>query len=466
MSTALIWIFLPLFVSILMLAFRKHQRLIAILGSGLCLFLAILPLVVVVDTPIKIGSIQFTFYGDLPILGRVFTLSRTEMSQLTLIYGLAAYWFGSSLVNKTKPIYVPLGLALIAILVASMAVKPFIYSALFIEIAVFCCIPLMADVNNDLGKGAIRFLIFQTLGLPFILLAGWFLAGGEITPISGTQLIQSSLLLGLGFSFWLGIFPLYTWIPMVAKEANAQISGFIFSILPIPVLILIMDFLNSYAWLRDYPIIYPAFRWLGVLMVVTGGIWSLFQTSIKKLFGYVVLVSNGLALMALGARGSAGIQILAYSFVPRLLGVALISFALAVILKNIDNLGIQELNGVLWKAPVASLAFVIGIFTVSGMPLFAGFPFIEGLASEISIHSSIVLLIGLFAGIFLLFFTGLRIFALFAQKKELNLTVLETRLERVILSLLIALNLLIGLFPAPIFNVFANLVAKFSFLFQ
>ena len=192
----------------------------------------------------------------------------------------------------------------------------------------------------------------------------------------------------------------------------------------------------------------------------------MFQTSIKKLFGYVVLVSNGLALMALGARGSAGIQILAYSFVPRLLGVALISFALAVILKNIDNLGIQELNGVLWKAPVASLAFVIGIFTVSGIPLFAGFPFIEGLASEISIHSSIVLLIGLFAGIFLLFFTGLRIFALFAQKKELNLTVLETRLERVILSLLIALNLLIGLFPAPIFNVFANLVAKFSFLFQ
>ena len=92
-------------------------------------------------------------------------------------------------------------------------------------------IPLLVSANTKKKTGITRYLIFQTLSMPFVLLAGWFLAGGEVAPVNPEQLAQATLLLGLGFVFWLGIFPFHSWVPMVFEETSIIESGYVFQLL-------------------------------------------------------------------------------------------------------------------------------------------------------------------------------------------------------------------------------------------
>ena len=70
------------------------------------------------------------------------------------------------------------------------------------------------------GRGVVRFLIYQTLAMPFILLAGWLLAGVEASPGDLALTAQSAAMLGMGFAFLLAIFPLYNWVPLLIEETS------------------------------------------------------------------------------------------------------------------------------------------------------------------------------------------------------------------------------------------------------
>ena len=67
-------------------------------------------------------------------------------------------------------------------MVASIAVEPFLFAALFIELAILLAIPMLVNIQQPPARGVIRFLIYQTLAMPFILLSGWLLSGVEASP--------------------------------------------------------------------------------------------------------------------------------------------------------------------------------------------------------------------------------------------------------------------------------------------
>jgi len=465
MSAPLVWVLFPVLVALLLFGLRKWRKISVIIGAGFCLFLAALALVTPINQVIKSGLIQFSLKGEFSVLGRVFTLTQQDMPIIAFLFTVGALWFFLSWENLRKSLYIPVGLSIIALLIAALAVKPFIYGALLIEVAILACILLLADQRKSTGYGTIRFLVFQTLGMPFLLLAGWFLASGEITPINETQLTLSVVLLGLGFAFWIGVFPLHTWIPMIAEEAEPRISGFIFSILPLPVMFFLLDFLNSYAWLREFPAIYPAFRWLGAIMVLFGGVWGLFQRSIKQVFGYLVMALSGLSLLALGVKGVQGIQILTFSFLPRFLSIALISIPINILLKNKSELGIENLQGLAWKAPFSVLGIIMAIFTSAGMPLLAGFPILQGLEMELSKLSylSLAMMLG---GLFCLFLTGFKLLTIMFAKPGDLVEMKETMSDKLMIGLLVVLILLVGLMPAVFNSFLSSLAGKFPFLLQ
>ena len=191
-------------------------------------------------------------------------------------------------------------------MIASIAVEPFLYAALFIEMAVLLSIPMLTSIHKPPGKGVVRFLIYQTLAMPFILLAGWLLAGVEASPGDLALAAQSASMLGLGFAFLLAIFPLYNWIPMLAEEASPFAIGFLLWILPTTTLFFGMGFLDRYSWLRSSPQLAVALQSAGLLMVVTGGIWAAFQRHLGRIMAYGSVVETGLSLIALSLDSRVG----------------------------------------------------------------------------------------------------------------------------------------------------------------
>ncbi|TLN14246.1 hypothetical protein FDZ74_09285, partial [bacterium] len=211
MSTVILWVFVPLAFSVILTLFNRNTSFTRWAAASLTLVLAIGAALVNFDGLIQFGGRAYELSTSLSILGRRLVLGSSDRAFLMLIYSLGAFWFLGAPAAKTDRLFTPLGLAIIAVLVASLAVEPFLYAALLVEIAVLISIPMLVPPGKPVGQGVMRYLIFLTLGMPCILLGGWALDATQVSAANQTLLFEALLLLALGLAFWLAIFPFYTW---------------------------------------------------------------------------------------------------------------------------------------------------------------------------------------------------------------------------------------------------------------
>ena len=386
MSAPLIWIVFPILISILLLIFKKNYLTICLIQIILCSFILITALaarfVVSESTSIFIYQIS----PSMNILGRSLVITTGLKTTAILFYGALGIWSLSLYIFKIKSNIVPFGLTFIGLLIAALAVEPFLYSALIIEIAVIVSIPIVANATNPRIKGVSRYLIYFTIGMPFVLLAGWYLAGGEISPVNDEQLIQAALLLGLGFVFWLAVFPFHSWIPLLADDTEPIEGFFVLTILPMAIAVLLMKYLNGFAWLRGFGTVFQALRLFGLILIVIGSVWFSLQKTLRKAISYLLLVSSGLMVVAISINTSNGYIFSSYFMVLRVICFFLLSLILMVIEKTSENNSMDSISGLFIKSPIAALGFFIPLFSLVGMPWTLGFPVMQSLFSESAIY--------------------------------------------------------------------------------
>ena len=386
MSAPLIWIVFPILISILLLIFRKNYLLICLVQIILCSFILITALAARFVVSESTSIFIFQISPSMNILGRSLVFTSGLKTTAILFYGALGIWSLSLYIFKIRSNIVPFGLAFIGLLIAALAVEPFLYSALIIEIAVIVSIPIVANAANPRIKGVSRYLIYFTIGMPFVLLAGWYLAGGEISPVNDEQLIQAALLLGLGFVFWLAVFPFQSWIPLLADETEPIEGFFVLTILPMAVAVLLMKYLNGFAWLRGFGTVFLALRLFGLIMIVIGSIWFSLQRTLRKAIGYLLLVSSGLMVVAISFNSSNGYIFSSYFMLLRVICFFLLSVILMVVEKTSKNIFVDSLRGLFLKSPIVALGFFIPLFSLVGMPWTLGFPVMQSLFSEFTIY--------------------------------------------------------------------------------
>jgi NADH-quinone oxidoreductase subunit N len=460
MSAPLIWILLPLVVSVVLWFLKDRHQVVILLAAGLCLLLAFLAWRAPIDSLIQLGPVSFIISSTLTFLGRSFILASSNSAFLILIYLIGAFWLFGAIAAGVPDIFVPLGLALISLLVAALSVQPFLYAALLIEVAVLLSIPMLVPPGKTAGQGVIRYLIFQTLALPFILLAGWAAAGVEANPTDQKLLIQAVVLLGLGFAFWLAVFPFYAWVPLLAGEAHPYVAGFILSLLPTVVLLLMLDFLNAFAWLRAYPLLPEVLQLVGALMVITGGMWSAFQRDLSRLFGYAVIMESGFSLLALSLGNQAGLQVLAASFLPRMLALGLWALSLSIIGKQ-GSVDFNSLEGLLHRQPFTAAGFLLAYFSLGGLPLLAGFPMREILLEGVA-QQNVTIAFWTLLGNLGFLASGFRILAVLAKSSEKNWQIQEKWMQIVLLSGGGLALFLVGIYPRIFLSGVLNLLRAFE----
>ncbi len=416
MSAPIIWIFTPLIIGGVLVLVR-NQKATPLIACIFTLVLTLAAWLLPVDTVMTIGNWSFKLAPSLTILGRRLVLGYTDQPLLALIYGSAFVWFASALAINSARLLYSLGLAIVALLVAALSVEPFLYAALLIEMAVLLSIPLLSTPGKSAGKGLIRFLILQTLGIPFILFSGWLLAGIDANPGNIGLVQQAAILIGFGFAFLLAIFPFNSWIPLLMEEASPIMVGFILWMFPTVGLFFGLGFLDHYSWLRDASSLGNVLTTVGLIMVVSGGILGAFQQHLGRIMGYAVITETGFSILTLSLLGTSGLNLFFFLLVPRTISLTVWALSLTILKEQNPTQSLIDSKGLIRKWPFAATGLVLSNLAIAGMPLLAGFPAHlaawEGLAT--TTPASIIWVV---AGTLGLFFSAIRVLLALAAAPE------------------------------------------------
>jgi len=441
-----LWVIVPILIGLFSLMLVSEHAT-AMTGGIVALFLALLALVLPIDEALLIGPFSLKVATSVSFLGRSLVLPPATAPLLALIFGMCALWFFGAEAAGVAARLIPLGLIITGLLVASIAVQPFLFASLLIETAVLMAVPLLAEPNEKPGQGVIRFLIYQTLGMPFILLAGWLLAGVEASPGDLSFTVQATVMLGLGFAFLLAIFPLYNWIPQLMEECSPYVAGFLIWLLPTIVIVFGMSFLDRYAWLRTSAQITGGLRLAGVVMLVSGAWWAAFERHLGRLMAYTTIAETGFLLLSLGLATSASAGLVFLFLIPRGLGMAIWALALSILRRNNTPLQLSAVQGLARSYPYASGGIVLAALSSAGFPLLGGFPARLALWQALSSESTAIaiwFLIGLFG---LLVGAVRQLAALVAQKEEGPWKPSEDIIQRGMLSIGVLGLFILGIFP-------------------
>ena len=462
MNAPFIWIVIPIIISPL-LWLPRRANVTAFFGGFLALFFAFFAWVFPIDTALRISpNISVKIAPSLSFLGRQIILSPERQPLLVLIYGLTAMWFFGSSAAAIARRLVPIGLGITAILVASLAVEPFLYAALLIEAAVLLAVPILSPPDEKPGRGVVRFLIYETLAMPFILFAGWLLAGVESSPGDIELVVQSATLLALGFAFLLAIFPLYTWIPILLEETSPYAVGFILWLLSTATLLFAIGFLNRYAWLREFPQLPAALRAAGLLMVATGGIWAAFQRHLGRMMGYASVMNTGFSLLALSLFREYQLSGFFLLLIPQALGSAVWSMTLSVLRLREGTLRFNKLQGFLQRNPIVFGGLLFAHFSAASLPLLAGFPGILAIWAGVA-RETLGGALWIAAGIAGLFTGAIRTLAVGVMSpEEEGWSFGGSYLQNILIGIGMVLIVIIGVFPQVLQPLLVNLPVAFE----
>ncbi len=461
MSAPFLWIILPIVFGIFSIML-VNEHATALAGGIAALGLAGLALFLPIDEALKLGPLSLKVAASVSFLGRSLVLPPATAPLLAVVFGICALWFFGAEAAGVAGRLIPLGLIITGLLVASIAVQPFLFASLLIETAVLVAVPLLTAPDEKPGKGVLRFLIYQTLGMPFILFAGWLLAGVEASPGDLSFTAQSTVMLGLGFAFLLAIFPLYNWIPQLMEEGSPYVTGFLIWLLPTIVVVFGMSFLDRYAWLRTSAQISAGLRLTGIVMLVSGAWWAAFERHFGRLMAYTSIADTGFLLLAISLTSGASATLVFLFLIPRGLGMAIWSLALSVMRRADRTFEFASMQGLAHTYPLAAGGIVLAALSSAGFPLLAGFPARLALWQGISAESSataIWFLIGLLG---LLIGAVRQLAVLVTRTDEIPWTFSENLVQRGMLGIGMLGLFMLGIFPGSV----GFIVQKLPLMFQ
>lgn len=376
MSTPTIWIFFPLLLSLLLVAVHRLHKLsiwIACLGS---LLLAVAAFIFPQTLDFNLAGRSFLLDDTFLIFNRALILTGSQLKTVAIMYLFSFLWNITGLRFSVSRWFPTISLTITALWVTTLAVEPFLYAALIVELIVLISILLLTPRGEQTDRSVMRYLVSQTIAMPFILLSGWMVTGIETAPSAGTLILRGTVMILIGFSLWLAIFPLHTWLPMLAEKTHPWVFSFVFLMQQSILAIFLLKVLDQFAWLRNLTGVFPVIQWAGVLTLLAGGVLASLQTNVNRILAYIILVETGYSVLAIGLIDQGGGEALALSILPRALAYWQWSYTLSSIQQiapEIDG-SFPSLRGLFTRLPFHSMSLIISLLTLLGLPAFGLFP--------------------------------------------------------------------------------------------
>ncbi|MCQ0969813.1 NADH-quinone oxidoreductase subunit NuoN [Paracoccus sp. TK19116] len=207
--------------------------------------------------------------------------------------------------------------------------------------------------------------------------SGTTIFAGIITAVQGDGL-SIGLLFGLvfmlvGLAFKVSAVPFHMWTPDVYEGAPTPVTAFFATAPKVAAMALIarlaFDAFGNVA--ADWSQIIAA---LAVMSMFLGSIAGIGQTNIKRLMAYSSIAHMGFALVGLAAGTEYGVQaMLLYMAIYAVMNVGTFAFILSMERDGRPVTDLQSLNRLASSEPLKSLALLLLMFSLAGVPPLLGF---------------------------------------------------------------------------------------------
>lgn len=350
---------------------RRASAAVAATAMGLA---GIFALLAPIDQAVEVMGMGLKLDPEFELLGRRLLLDASNRAAVGFLYAGAGLLFAGGWLTRRGRYFYSAGSLLIGALAGALMVQPFLFAAIFLELAALAAVLMLASPGRPARVGAQRLLVFYTLSLATVLVTGWLLETTGVSAGATEEAARIKLLLGLGFAVLLFVPPFHLWIPRAAERADVYSLVFVMVALHSSGYFFLLQFLDAYEWLRLAPDVAFAMRAGGAAMALMGGAWALAQSNLVRTGAFILLVDLGVSLLVAG-RASADAYALGLGLAgARVVGAGLWGLALALLERSSGGVERDDLTGAGYSNPLPAAAMAVGLLSLAGAPLTAGFP--------------------------------------------------------------------------------------------
>ncbi len=238
--------------------------------------------------------------------------------------------------------------------------------------------------NAKSNEASLKYFLLGAFASGFLLYGIALVYGASGTTNLSTilarfQTIQGDPLLWIGaalilvgLSFKISAVPFHMWVPDVYEGSPTTVSAFMSTgskAAAFAALMLLFNYSVHPSWQLQTVIAY-----LAAFTMVVGNLIALAQTNIKRMLAYSSIAHAGYALVGIAAANSLGrtgvlYYMLAYTFMQ--VG----AFGVVSLLESKDEryLKISDYEGLSFRHPVIAGLMALFMFSLAGLPPFAGF---------------------------------------------------------------------------------------------
>ena len=253
----------------------------------------------------------------------------------------------------------------------------------FFEVLCVASYGLTAYEKDRAGtEAAMKYLIQGTVGSTFILVAIGFLYGlfGTLNmadiaaKVPSAEPLHLFLILAffvVGFGVEAAIFPLNAWLPDAHSSAPSSVSAILSGIAiktgVYAIARVSYTLMNAQGFLFFLSVI-------GVITLVAGEIAAYRQRDdIKRMLAYSSVGHIGLIVFAIGIGTYLGVFGALFHLVNHALAKCLLFLAAGYMIYRAGSKKLSDMEGLGRRMPLTAVAFTVAVFSLVGLPPFAGF---------------------------------------------------------------------------------------------
>ncbi len=257
------------------------------------------------------------------------------------------------------------------------------------------------------------------------------------------------LLFLIGFSFKVAAFPFHMWVPDVYQGSPSTVAAFFSTAGKTAAFAAIIVSLFALFTSGASKIITPYLSVISVLSMFFGSIVALSQTNIKRMFAYSSISNAGYLLIGLAASNSEGIAgVIFYLTAYSLMNLGAFGIVSIIESKEEKNLDIYDYSGLSNEQPLLAGLLSLVMFSLAGIPPFAGFfgkyyIFMAAIKSDLTVLA----ILGVLSSVISVYFYLRIVVLMYFKDSDYELNITKSNSGLIALFISSVLIIVLGIFP-------------------